>query len=109
MVTVTVFIFTGMLSKSKGQILRVAATMHALFHWETPGAIPETISDEALKAAVCFVELCVQHAAFLAGRGNVAEEIDSIPDQGMITMYVNLKTGCALRCRFYNMVKREIT
>ena len=71
-----------MLSKSKGQILRLAATMHALFHWETPAVIPSTISNEALKAAQCFVEFCIQHAAFLAGRGNIEEEIDSIQDQG---------------------------
>ena len=73
---------TGMLSKSRGQILRVAATMHALFHWETPGEIPSTISDEALKAAQSFVELCTQHAAFLAGRGSIDEEIDSLTAKG---------------------------
>ena len=57
----------GMLSKSRGQMLRMAATMHVLFHWETPGEIPSTISDTALKAAQSFVELCTQHASFLAG------------------------------------------
>ena len=56
-----------MLSKSRGQILRMGATMHVLFHWETRGEIPLTISKEALKAAQKFVELCTQHAAFLAG------------------------------------------
>ena len=50
-----------MLSKSRGQILRMAATMHVLFHWETPGEIPSTISSEALKAAQSFVEHCTQH------------------------------------------------
>jgi len=31
--------YAGMLSKSKGQILRVAVAMHVLFYMETPNAI----------------------------------------------------------------------
>ena len=60
----------------------MTATMHVLFHWETPSEIPSTISDKALKAAQSFVELCIQHAAFLAGRGNIPEEIDSLTTKG---------------------------
>lgn len=71
-----------MLSKSKGQTLRMAAVMHVLFHWERPAAIPAQISNEALKAAQCFVEYCIQHAAFLAGRGNIDDEIASLQEQG---------------------------
>ncbi len=67
-----------MLSKSKGQILCVAAVMHVLFRWETPHSIPENISDDALKAAINFVDLCVQHASFLAGRGDTQEAVESI-------------------------------
>ena len=69
------FISTGMLSKSRGQILRVAATMHVLFHLDTPLSIPSTISDETLKE---FVEMSNQHAAFLAGRGHITEAIEMI-------------------------------
>ena len=47
-----------MLSKSRGQILRVAAVLHVLFHLDTPLIIPEAISDQALLAAQNFVELC---------------------------------------------------
>ena len=68
----------GMLSKSRGQILRVAATMHVLFHLDTPLTIPPTISEAALKAAQSFVELCNEHAAFLGGRGDIGEAIESI-------------------------------
>ena len=57
-----------MLSKSKGQIIRVAATLHVLFNIEAPLAIPTVISDAAIKAAINLVDLCIQHAAFLAGR-----------------------------------------
>ena len=70
------FTYTGMLSKSRGQILRVAATMHVLFHLDTPLCIPTVISDEALKAAQDFVETSNQHVAFLAGRGDITEAID---------------------------------
>ena len=72
-----------MLSKSRGQTLRVAAVMHVLFHWKEPSNIPPKISNEALKAAISFVELCNQHAAFLAGRGTICDEIDSILTQGV--------------------------
>ena len=73
----------GMLSKSKGQTLRLAAAMHALFHWETPANIPEAISTPALKAALSLIDACVQHACFLAGRKDIKEEIDSIVDEGI--------------------------
>ena len=73
----SVFFLVGMLSKSKGQILRVAATMHVLFHWEEPQNIPNEISDKALIASINFVDVCIQHAAYLAGRGEIQEAIDS--------------------------------
>ena len=68
----------AMLSNAKGQIMRVAATLHVLFNVNTPVDIPEEISDAALKAAVNVVDVCIQHAAFLAGRGDVDEEIQRI-------------------------------
>lgn len=67
-----------MLSKSKGQILRVSAIMHVLFHIDTPLEIPSIISDVAIKAADNFVDMCIQHAAFIAGRGEVQEAIDCV-------------------------------
>ena len=41
-----------MLSKAKEQILRVAATMHVLFHLEKEDEICDMIVDEAIKAAI---------------------------------------------------------
>ena len=69
-----------MLSKSKGQILRVAAVFHALFHLNTPLDIPSILSEEALLAAEAFLELSNQHAAFIAGRGNISDAISAIDD-----------------------------
>ena len=48
----------------------MAAVMHVLFHMDSPDAIPRVISEEAVKAADCFVDLCLQHAAYLGGRGD---------------------------------------
>ncbi len=67
-----------MLSKSKGQILRVSAMLHVLFHIDTPLNIPETISENTVKAADNFVDLCLQHAAFLAVRGEIQDAVDDI-------------------------------
>ena len=74
------------LSKSRGQILRVAAVLHVLFHLDTPLNIPEAISDQALLAAQNFVELCNQYMTFLAGRREIAEAIDNIQnaDKGIM-------------------------
>ena len=64
-----------MLSKSKGQILRVAAVLHALFNVDNPGNIPEVLSEDAMIAANNFVSVCLQHAALISGRGLLEEAI----------------------------------
>ena len=66
----------GLLSKSMGQILRVAVCIHALFTIESASEpIPTSISTEAVKAAIDFVEVCSQQTAFLAGRGKIDDDI----------------------------------
>ena len=63
-----------MLSKSKGQILRVAVVLHVLFHIDTPmAAIPCVIGTDAVKASIDLVDMSIQHAAYLAGIGNVLQ------------------------------------
>lgn len=69
-----------MLSKSRGQVLRVAAAFHALFNMNNPTAIPDEISESAMKAALNFVEVCNQNMAYLAGRGQIADAIETITD-----------------------------
>ncbi len=73
----------GMLSKSKGQILRVAACLQTLFgvqaycENQVLSGAAETIhlSEDAILAAINFVGVCLQHTAYIAGRGLRAEEI----------------------------------
>ena len=48
-----------MLSKSIGQMLRVAAVLHVLFHVDDHGNIPEVLSEDAMTAANNFVSICV--------------------------------------------------
>ena len=68
----------GILSKSSGFVLRVAAVIHATFHLDNPCEMPKEISTEALEAAQDFVDMCGQHAAFMAGRGDIADTIQQL-------------------------------
>ena len=63
---ITVELLQELLSKSKGFILRLAAVMHVAFHLETPDDIPLEISPEVLKATKDFIDMCCQHAAYMA-------------------------------------------
>ena len=82
-----------MLSKSKGQILRVAAVLHVLFQIRLPNANaddekacdePNKISDKALCAAVDFVETSIQHAAYIAGKDTVFKEVEKAQLEGIV-------------------------
>ena len=72
-------IFTsGMLSKFKNQVLRVAAVMHVLFHMDS-----REISEEAVKAAVLWTSVFnMLHTQ--GGRGDFQEAVDDI-QQGLYT------------------------
>ena len=85
---------TGMLSKSKGQILRVAAVMHTLFQLKPlhddeaiTYIIDNEISLEALEAAIDFIQTSVQHAAYIAGRSTMAKEVEIAEAGAYISLY----------------------
>lgn len=85
-----------MLSKAKGQVLRVAAALHMLFSdtIDDDGivrvtTIPSTISKDAIIAAQNFVDTCCQHAAFIAGRSKIEEEISQLTS-GNISVWVHV-------------------
>ena len=46
-----------MLSKSRGQVLRVATVFHLLFNIDSEESLSDMVSDEAIKAAVNFVKV----------------------------------------------------
>lgn len=80
-----------MLSKSKGQILRVAAALNELFHLDDLPLNGEAreISDGVITAAISLVEICCQQAAYIAGRGDIKEEIDVIQASKRSTAPIN--------------------
>jgi len=53
----------------------VSAAKHVLFHIESEGSLPSTITQEAIEAGIDFVEVCCQHTAIVTGRGNIEEEL----------------------------------
>ena len=90
-------VLSGMLSKSKGQVLRVAACLHVIFceidaieGESSVEAIPSTISKEAIIAAENFVGTCCQHAAFMAGRGKIEEEMSKLATGILMQQYLNI-------------------
>ena len=86
-----------MLSKAKGQILRVAAALQVLFGvQEDPQSISASvthISEDALRAAIDFIDVCCQHTCFMAGRDIISEEIAAYITGICICMYMHVVHG----------------
>lgn len=68
-------LLTGVLSKSKGQILRLAAVFNALFSLDPNHPLSDRLSDKAVEAAVNFVETCNEHTAIIGGRATVTDPL----------------------------------
>lgn len=65
-------LLTGILSKSKGQILRLAAVFNALFSLDDEHELHSAISEAAVKAAINYIEVCSEHAAIIGGRKSLS-------------------------------------
>lgn len=79
------FTLIGKLSKSKGQVLRVSAAFHVLFcdsdvdlNGQEDVKVAGVTTQIAIVAAQNFVETCCQHAAFIAGRNDINDEITEL-------------------------------
>lgn len=81
------------ISKAKGLVLRVAGVMHVLFHLGSAGSIPNEITEEAMRAAKDYVEVCCKHAAFLAGRGDIDEAIQELLKGGLLMNMLTVLTA----------------
>ena len=97
---IIILFIIGMLSKSRGQVLRVAATLHALFHIETPQQLPTNVSDDAIVAAVEFVEVCNQHVAFLSGMGDIDTYITSLQEMQTGNCPLSWYEGSIIQCLY---------
>ena len=51
--------------------------MHVLFHLHKEEPLPYIISESAIEAAINFVEVCCQHTAYISGRGDLNELLES--------------------------------
>lgn len=67
-----------MLSKSKGQILRISAVFTFLFKMDEPVSSIQEVSDVAVTAAINFVSLAGNHAFYLISRMSLNEEIECV-------------------------------
>ena len=69
-------LLTGVISKSKGQILRLAAVFNALFSLDPNHPMNDNLlSTASFKAAINFVETCNEHTAIIGGRKTVTEPL----------------------------------
>ena len=85
-----------MLSKSRGHVLRLAVAFHVLFHLGKDNPVSVEVSEEAVKAAVDFVNISCQQTAFIAGRGPLQEEFERFKNNGIATMYSYHKIRCCI-------------
>ena len=69
-----------MLSKSKGQVLWVDATLYNLFHLDDFAGEIDNAS------TINLVEMFCQQTAFIAGKGDIKEEIDVIQASELMCM-----------------------
>lgn len=86
--------FTGMLSKSRGLVVRLSAVLHVLFSAFADGESVDTehdnvtehdsvtdhdsstvVSERAVEAAIDFIKLSCQQTIFCAGRSLLEEEL----------------------------------
>jgi hypothetical protein len=66
-------------SRDAKQVQRAnSSVLHVLFHIDAPLDISAVISVEAIKAAINMTDVCIQHAAYLAGRGDVDDLIQEL-------------------------------
>ena len=72
-----------MLSKSRGQVLRVAAVLHVLFCFGKDTLdVPDTVTDAAVTAITNFIQVACQQTAYIAGRGLLSEEVQKFSNGG---------------------------
>ncbi len=74
-----------LLGKSKGQMLRVAAALRVIFHLGE-AEISYAIREEAILTFINFVQLCCQQTAFVAGRGDISEEVEIIKASMLVSL-----------------------
>ena len=80
---------TGILSKSRGQVLQLTAIMHMLFNIDNVDQQLEEVEESAIKAAVNFIQLACQQTAFITGKGTLHEEMEKLKTGMVLYIYIN--------------------
>ena len=97
--------FIGMLSKSRGHVLRIATVLHLLFHLDDAHhQLDVVVSEEAVRAAVNFIQVASQHTAFIAGRGLLNEELEKFKAGKCIAVGVTDYSQFNLRWRVHHFL-----
>lgn len=81
---------TGILSKQKGQALRVSAIMNALFSLDDKYPLKASINEDAVKAAINFVQVCGDHASILSGRRSLADVVATVDTSEVLGLVLQL-------------------
>ena len=86
----------GLLSKNRGQVLRVAAIFHILFGIDerryndstnTSDKDENKITDDAILAVIDFVKTACQHTIYIAGRGTLEEGVKRAQESKYLATY----------------------
>ena len=65
----------GLMGKSKGQVMRIAAVLHVLFCIDEDNALTPDISAKSVEAAIDLVAVCNEHTKIFAGRMNASASV----------------------------------
>lgn len=77
-----------MLSKSRGQVLRLAAVFNLLFSLSDENSeepqLAREVSEQAIIAAINFMKLSCQQVGYISGRGDLKEEFLKLQSSKLI-------------------------
>ena len=80
-----------MISKGRGLALRLSVVLHILFQLGSgTTSSNDTVSDEAIEAAIDFVMVVIQQVAYIAGRGELDEELKRFSSTVLVNYYRSL-------------------
>ena len=65
-----VWMYTGLMGKSKGMMMRVAAVLHALFTIDQQNTLTVELSAASVTAALNLVEVCNEHTKIFSGHSS---------------------------------------
>ena len=68
-----VWMYTGLMGKSKGMMMRVAAVLHALFTIDQQNTLTAELSAASVTAALNLVEVCNEHAKIFSGHSSASK------------------------------------